>query len=81
MSRELEDPVVQEVRRIREEHAARFDYDLEAIVTDLKRTEEARDRRRSPLLAPPELREEIVPNPALHRVLHALHRVGRRRAG
>lgn len=31
-----EDPIVNEVRRIREIHAARFDYDLQAIYRDLK---------------------------------------------
>ncbi|MFY9826122.1 MAG: hypothetical protein WAM82_32450 [Thermoanaerobaculia bacterium] len=49
-----DDPIVQEVRRIREEHAARFGYDLQAIFADLKRTEEARDQQHSLLLAPPE---------------------------
>jgi len=29
------DPIVEEVRRVREEHAARFNYDLKAIVEDL----------------------------------------------
>lgn len=47
-----DDPVVEEVRRIRQEHAARFDYDLRAIFADLKQSEEARDRHQSPLLAP-----------------------------
>ena len=51
-----EDPIIEEVRRIRQEHAARFDYDLQAIFDDLKRTEEARDPQQSPLLSPPEPR-------------------------
>jgi len=68
-----EDPIVQEVRRIRQEHAARFDYDLQAIFADLKRTEEARDQQQSPLLSPPEPKE-IAPNPALHRTANALRR-------
>jgi len=46
------DPIVQEIRRIRQEHAARFDYDLEAIFADLKQTEEARNQQQSPLLPP-----------------------------
>ena len=33
------DPVVDEVRKVRDEHAARFGYDLDAIVRDLKRLE------------------------------------------
>ena len=48
------DPIVQEVRRIRQEHAARFDYHLRAIFDDLMRTEVARDQQQSPLLYPPE---------------------------
>ncbi|CAN5434486.1 hypothetical protein BH24GEM3_BH24GEM3_04650 [soil metagenome] len=30
------DPIVEEVRRIRDEYAAQFNYDLEAICLDLK---------------------------------------------
>lgn len=71
-----EDPIVQEVRRIREEHAARFDYDLEAIFDDLKRTEGTRDQQESPLLSPPEPRD-LAPTPALHRTANALRRSGR----
>ena len=33
------DPIVEEVRRIREEHAAQFDYDIDAIFADYKRLE------------------------------------------
>ena len=32
----FDDPVVAETRRIREEYAARFGYDLAAIVADLR---------------------------------------------
>ena len=72
-----DDLIIQEVRRIRQEHAARFGYDLEAIFADLKRTEGARDPRQSPLLAPPES-SETRPSPALHRAMGALRRAGRR---
>ena len=30
------DPIVEEIRRVRDEHAARFGYDLDKIVQDLK---------------------------------------------
>ena len=40
-----EDPLVAEVRRIRQEHAARFDYDLDLIVEDLKAQEQASGRQ------------------------------------
>jgi hypothetical protein len=35
----MEDPIVEAVRRIREEHAASFNYDVDAIYADLKRVE------------------------------------------
>ncbi|MBF0605066.1 MAG: hypothetical protein HQL07_15420 [Nitrospirae bacterium] len=39
------DPIVEEIRKIRDEHAARFNYDLEAIYKDIKRLEEASGRK------------------------------------
>ena len=33
------DPIVDEVRKVREAHAARFKYDLTAICADLKKKE------------------------------------------
>ncbi len=33
------DPIVEEIRQFREEYAAKFNYDLEAICRDLKRQE------------------------------------------
>jgi hypothetical protein len=35
----MNDPIVDEVRRIREAHAARFNYDLDAIFRDIKERE------------------------------------------
>ena len=34
-----DDPIVQEIRKIREAHAARFNFDLKAICADLKQKE------------------------------------------
>ena len=34
-----EDPIVEEVRKVREAHAAQFNYDLRAIYRDLKEQE------------------------------------------
>jgi hypothetical protein len=34
-----DDPIVEEVRQYREQHAAQFDYDLQAIYQDLKNQE------------------------------------------
>ena len=39
------DPIVEEVRRIRDAHAAKFGYDLDAIFRDLKAKEQASGRR------------------------------------
>ncbi|MBF0099093.1 MAG: hypothetical protein HQM04_18955 [Magnetococcales bacterium] len=39
-----EDPIVEEIRKVREEHAARFNYDLDAIYQDLKRMQEESGR-------------------------------------
>lgn len=40
-----EDPIVNEVRIVRKEHAARFEYDLRQIYQDLKRQEETSGRK------------------------------------
>jgi hypothetical protein len=34
-----EDPIIKEVRQYREQHAAEFNYDLQAIYRDLKKKE------------------------------------------
>ena len=39
-----EDPIVAEVRRVRDAHAAQFNYDLETIYRDLKRQEKESGR-------------------------------------
>ncbi len=40
-----EDPIVKEVRQVREAYAARFDYDLLAIYRDLKQQEKNSGRK------------------------------------
>lgn len=45
------DPIVEEVRRARERHAAKFNYDLRSICDALRRDEE-RGRRKVVSLAP-----------------------------
>ena len=40
----MNDPIVDEVRRVRDAHAARFDYDLDAIYQDLKEQEKKSGR-------------------------------------
>jgi hypothetical protein len=41
----LEDPIVDEVRKAREEHAKRCGYDLDAIFRDLKAREKESGKR------------------------------------
>ena len=38
----MNDPIVDEVRRVRDAHAARFNYDLRAIFLDIKKREKER---------------------------------------
>jgi len=40
-----QDPIVEEIRRLREDHAAKFNYDIEAICRDLMERQ-GRDGRR-----------------------------------
>lgn len=35
------DPIVEEVRKVREAHARKFNFDLQAIVADLKKQQKA----------------------------------------
>jgi hypothetical protein len=39
----MSDHIVEEVRRIREEHAAKFNYDIAAIVADINKSAAERD--------------------------------------
>lgn len=40
----IDDPIVAEVREVRDRHAARFNYDLDAIYRDLKEREKTSGR-------------------------------------
>lgn len=42
----MKDPIIEELHRIRKEHAAEFNFDLDAIFADLKRFEAAIGRPR-----------------------------------
>jgi hypothetical protein len=60
-----EDPIVAEIRKIREEHAAKFNYDLWAIYEDLKEQERKSGRQfvsYPPRRIPPE--EQVASEPA-----------------
>jgi len=53
-----DDPIVEEVRKARDEYAAKFDYDLERIFQDIKERERQSEHRfvslAPKLVAPPE---------------------------
>ncbi len=63
-----EDPIVAEVRKIREAYAAQFNYDLTAIYHDLKRQEKESGRvfvsypprRAKPIKKLPKRREAVA---------------------
>ena len=38
------DPVIAEIRAVRDEHAARFDYDIDAIFRDIRAAQETSGR-------------------------------------
>ena len=54
----MNDPIVDEVRRVRDAHAAKFNYDLDAIFQDIKESE-----RRSGLVFVNGVARLPVPNP------------------
>ena len=56
----MNDPIVDEVRRIRDAHAARFNYDLDAIFKDIKERE-----RKSGLVFVDGIARQPVPNPLM----------------
>ena len=41
----MNDPIVEEVRKYRDEHARRFNYDLNAICSDLMKQQQAHSSR------------------------------------
>ena len=43
----LSDPIIEEVRRVRQEYARRFNYDLHAIAADLRKKEQEHPERSS----------------------------------
>ena len=53
-----QDPIVEEVRKARDEHAAKFDYDLKRIFEDL-REQERRSGREYVTLPPTRLAETV----------------------
>jgi hypothetical protein len=62
----LNDEVVDEVRAIRDAHAAKFGYDLRAIYEDLKKSEAERIAAGHPFVPAPS--SPPAPNSALQRI-------------
>ena len=58
------DEIIDEVRAIRDAHAAKFGYDLQAIYADLKKSEAEHIAAGHPFIPAPEC---PVPNTALQR--------------
>ncbi len=62
----FDDPIVEEVRKIRDAYAKKFKYDLEAIVADLIKQQEASGRKlvsfppRKPVVVPMRQRAETT---------------------
>ncbi|OHB82196.1 MAG: hypothetical protein A2W31_16165 [Planctomycetes bacterium RBG_16_64_10] len=61
----MRDPIVEEIRRIRQEHAARFKFDLDAIFEDLK--EKERQSKREIVSRPPRPARAVVPTSRVDR--------------
>jgi len=40
-----QDPIVEEIRRIRQEHAARFNYNVRAIIEDARKRQQQGNRK------------------------------------
>jgi len=53
------DEIVEDVRRLREEYAAKFNYDLEAIYQDLKKQGKQDNRK---VVSLPPKQPELVPH-------------------
>jgi len=65
----LNDEIVDEVRAIREAHAAKFGYDLRAIYEDLKKSETEHIAAGHPFVSAPSALP--APNSALQRIRFA----------
>jgi hypothetical protein len=57
----MNDPIVEEVRRVRDAHAARFNYVLDAIYRDIKEQEEKSGRKFVSFIAPEIEANRVLP--------------------
>lgn len=58
----MEDPIVAEVRKQRDEYAKQFNYDLDAIFRDLREKEKT-SRHRVVALPPRRIKPVVAPTP------------------
>jgi hypothetical protein len=64
----MNDPIVDEVRRVRDDHAASFNYDLDAIFRDIKERE-----KKSGLKFVQGVARQPVPNPSMTLPVKSAH--------
>ena len=69
MTKLLDDEIITEVRANRDAHAARFNYDIDAIAADLKLVEAQYIAKGVPCVQPPP--RELMPDTALQRTRFA----------
>ena len=54
----MKDPIIEELHRIRAEHAAEFNHDLHAMIKDLQRSEALSRARGVKFVSPPPKRKK-----------------------
>jgi len=64
------DEILEEIRKIREEHAKSFNYDLQAICDDLRRRQGASDRQ---VISQPLKSPQQQHNQSLHHTWRSSH--------
>ncbi|MDD5321636.1 MAG: hypothetical protein PHD43_13690 [Methylococcales bacterium] len=62
------DEIIEEIHAVRREHAASFDFDIERIITDLKKSEQIHTEQGWPLV---QAQETLPPNTGFHRIRFA----------
>jgi len=62
------DEIIEEIHAVRREHAASFDFDIERIITDLKKSEQIHTEQGWPLV---QAQETPLPNTGFHRIRFA----------
>lgn len=66
------DPIIEEIHRIRETYAEKFDYDLNAIFEDLRRLEHESGRRVVSFPPRPAISTQLGPRPAAPEAIYQI---------